>query len=85
MLSTSWYHGGRNEVIIAALTSNTRRAKLPGEVTIRHWRETGLPWPTVVTMILRTVPATDLGEPVGSLHSEDLESVNEHLRVSLGL
>lgn len=85
VLSTSWYHSGRGEVILAAMTSNTSRISLPGDTLIRRWQEAGLPSPTVATMILRTVPADTLGAKLGSLVAEDLDRLTENLRASVGL
>ncbi|MGI0052902.1 MAG: type II toxin-antitoxin system PemK/MazF family toxin [Thermoplasmata archaeon] len=85
VLSSSWYHSGRGEVILAAMTSNTKRVSLPGDTLIRRWQEAGLRSPTVATMILRTVPADTLGGQLGTLASEDMDSITENLQAALGV
>jgi mRNA-degrading endonuclease toxin of MazEF toxin-antitoxin module len=85
VLSTSWYHAGRGEVVLAAMTSNTRRASLPGDTLIRRWQQAGLRSPTVATMILRTVPADTLGGQLGTLAREDMDVITENLQAALGI
>ncbi len=54
ILSTEEYHTGRREVVVAAITSNVERL-LVGDYRIAQWREAGLPFPSVVTGIIRTI------------------------------
>lgn len=83
ILSTDVYHSGRADVIVAALTSNVARL-LPGDYTIHRWREAGLPKPTVVTGILRTVKASMIERALGKLDRRDLKGFADALKPLLG-
>ena len=84
VLSTDAYHGGRREAVVAAITSNVGRL-LVGDHRIRGWRRAGLPLPSVVTGILRTIKQDMVVGAIGTLGSSDLSSVENNLRGSLGL
>jgi mRNA interferase MazF len=57
VISPPVYQRARQEVIVAAITSNVRR-RLFGEHSITGWKEAGLLFPSVVTGILRTIKRT---------------------------
>ena len=84
VLSTEPYHAGRREVLVAAITSNTGRL-LVGDHRIEAWRQAGLPLPSVVTGILRTIKRDMIEEILGMLRAPDLVAVERHVRASLGL
>ena len=84
VVSTERYHAGRREVLVAAITSNVGRL-LVGDHLIEGWHEAGLPLPSVVTGILRTVKRDMIDHRLGALGETDLAHVERNLRVSLGL
>lgn len=84
VLSTERYHAGRREVLVAAITSKVGRL-LVGDHLIEGWQEAGLPLPSVVTGILRTVKRDMIDGRLGMLGEADLAAVEGNLRVSLGL
>jgi mRNA interferase MazF len=84
VLSTGVYHAGRHDLIVAAVTSNVERL-LPGDRTVREWRAAGLPKPSVVTGILRTIKVTMIESELGRLRTRDLHEVDAALRETLGL
>ena len=84
VVSSAAYHRGRREAIVAAITGNVTR-RLSGDHFISEWKEAGLFFPSVVTGILRTIERTMVQRRLGSLAREDLEGVENVLRVSLGL
>ena len=67
IISSRAYHRGRQEVIIAAITSNITRL-LPGDTLIIGWKESGLLFPSVVTGIIRTVKHDALLRRLGPPH-----------------
>ena len=69
---------------MAAITSNIRRL-LVGDHVIEDWRTAGLPLPSVVTGILRTVKRGMIDDRLGRLGDADLAVVERNLRLSLGL
>lgn len=85
VLSSSTYHQGRNEVIIAALTSRIRSPLLVGDYMIKQWRQAGLPKPSVATAILRTVKTGMIVHRVGSLGREDMAAIEKQIKSVLGL
>ena len=84
VLSTEAYQSGRAEVIVAALTSNVARL-LPGDLLLERWEEAGLPKPTVVTAILRTIKSAMIERVLGVLDPSDLHVFSSRLRPLLGL
>jgi mRNA interferase MazF len=78
ILSTDRYHRGRQEAIVAAITSNVTRL-LIGDCRIRAWREAGLLYPSVVTGIIRTVKQDMVSRKLGTLTTNDLQTVKQKL------
>ncbi len=84
VLSGSEYHDGRQEMIVAAVTSNVSRL-LPGDYVIERWGEAGLPKPSVATGILRTIKRGMIERSLGRLPAGDLHAFQSVLRAQLGL
>ena len=84
VLSSPAYHRGRQEVIVAAITSNIRR-RLFGDHVIGDWKGAGLLFPSLVTGILRTIKRTMIDRKLGTMPKMDMEAVRRELRRSLGL
>ena len=84
LLSTEAYHSGRQEAIVAAITSNTHRI-LTGDTLVIQWEAAGLLYPSVVTGILRTIKQEMVASKLGRLAREDLELVEEEVGQNLGL
>ena len=84
VLSSEVYHRGRQEAIIAAVTSNVDRV-LVGDHLIVGWREAGLLYPSVVTGIIRTIKQSMIARQLGTIINADLDAVASGLRLSLGL
>ena len=84
IISSSTYHQGRQETILAAITSNVRRI-LPGDTVLESWKESGLLTPSVVTGIIRTVKQDAVVRKLGSITQPDLHAVDASLRLSIAL
>jgi mRNA interferase MazF len=84
IVSTDRYHQGRRETILAAITSNVGRL-LVGDYKIRSWRESGLPYPSIVTGIIRTIKHDMIAGKMGELPVSELRSVENELREILAL
>ena len=78
------YHQGRRKTILAAITSNVGRL-LVGDYKIRAWRESGLPYPSIVTGIVRTIKHEMIAGKMGELPASELQSVENKLREILAL
>ena len=84
IVSTDPYHQGRHEAILAAITSNVGRL-LVGDYKIRTWRESGLPYPSIVTGIVRTITHDMIAGKMGELSASELHAVENKLREILAL
>ena len=84
VISSRAYHRARQEVIVAAITSNVRR-RLVGDHFLGDWKAAGLLFPSVVTAIVRTVKRTMIDRKLGSVTKADLQAVDGELRRALGL
>ena len=84
MVSSDRYNEIRQEVIIAAITSNISRS-LPGDTRINHWEEAGLRFPSVVTGIFQTIKRDMIDKKLGTLVNEDFRRVQENLKQALGI
>jgi mRNA interferase MazF len=84
VVSVDDYHRGRQEVIIAAITSNVDRL-LIGDHLIVGWQEAGLLFPSVATGIIRTIKQAMIERRLGIMPAVDMKAVQEKLRQVLGL
>jgi mRNA interferase MazF len=84
VVSSDRYHQGRQETILAAITSNVGRL-LVGDYKIRAWREAGLLYPSIVTGIVRTIKHDMVAGKMGELPTPELHSVEKKLRETLAL
>jgi len=84
IISSAAYNRARQEVIIAAITSNIGR-RLFGDHVIADWKDSGLLFPSLVTGIFRTIKRTMINRKLGTMRKSDLEAVDRELRRSLGL
>ena len=84
VISSAAYQRARQEVVVAAITSNVRR-RLFGDHLIGDWQGAGLLFPSVVAGIIRTIKRTMIARKLGSLAKPDLEAVQQELRRCLGL
>ncbi len=84
VLSSELYNRGREDLVVAAVTSNIVRL-LPGDCSLTEWEDAGLPRPSVVTGIIRTIRRGMVIRPFGHLTEADLRAVDRALASALGL
>lgn len=84
VISSVAYNRVRQEVIVAAITSNVQR-RLFGDYRIAKWKEAGLLFSSMATAILRTIKGTMIERKLGSLSKTDLQAFDRELRRSLGM
>ncbi len=84
VISSPAYQRARQEVIVAAITSNVRR-RLFGDHLISEWKAAGLLFPSTVTGILRTIKRTMIDRKLGSMPKSDMDAIDRELRRSLNL
>jgi mRNA interferase MazF len=84
IVSSNTYHTGRDEAIIAAVTSRTDRV-LIGDYLITDWQSAGLLFPSVATSIIRTIKQNMINRKLGSLQTWDMGAIDSKLKLVLGL
>ena len=84
IVSSDAYHQGRQEAIIAAITSRTDRV-LVGDHLISNWKEAGLLFPSVATGIIRTTRQSMISRKLGVMPKGDMRAIDDKLRGVLGL
>lgn len=82
VISSNEYHRNRNEIIIAAVTSNIDR-ELVGDTRIKEWKKANLLHPSTVTGILQTIKNNMIERKLGTLISEDFQTVQTNLKHAL--
>lgn len=84
VLSLPAYHRNRQEVVVAAVTSNADRV-LFGDHLLAGWKEAGLLFPSIVTGILRTIKSQMIYRRLGSIPVCEMTSIDQNLHKILGL
>ncbi len=83
IISDECYHNNRQEIIIAAITSNTERI-LPGDTKIKEWQKAGLKFPSLITGIIQTLKINIIERKLGKLALSDFLKYQSTLRKTLG-
>ena len=84
VISSPAYNRARQEVIVAAITSNVRR-RFFGDHLITDWKRAGLLFPSLATGIFRTVKQTMIDRKLGFMPKPDMATIDRELRRFLGL
>ena len=84
VISSAAYSRSRGEVIVAAITSNVRRRQF-GDHLITNWKGAGLLFPSLVTVILRTIKGNMIERKLGPMPKPDWQTMDRLLRRSLSL
>ena len=83
IVSSDEYNRGRQEAIMAAITSNVQRLLL-GDHRIDGWQEAGLLFPSVATGVLRTIKQTMIQRRLGVMPPADMQAIRDKLARALG-
>lgn len=84
VISSPSYHQSRQEIILAAITSNTDRI-LKGDTEIQEWKKASLLFPSLVTGVIQTVKGEMIERVLGSLSVKDFEKVQASLKLCFDL
>ena len=84
VISSTAYNRSRQEVVVAAITSNVRR-RLFGDHPLTDWKGAGLLFPSLVTGIVRTIKQTMIDRKVGNMPRSEMVAIDVKLRQSFGL
>jgi mRNA-degrading endonuclease toxin of MazEF toxin-antitoxin module len=83
-LSSDEYTEGRQEAVVSAITSNTRRI-LTGDYLMVDWEDSGLILPSIVTGVLRTIKQSMIERKMGEISPRDLAEIESNLTQILEL
>jgi mRNA-degrading endonuclease toxin of MazEF toxin-antitoxin module len=84
VISSSRYNRSRQDLIVAAITSNLRR-RLFGDYIMADWRSSGLLLPSIVTGILRTIKEAMVERRLGRMPDSEMQAFGRVLRRALAL
>ena len=84
IISSGAYHSGRDEAIIAAITSRTDR-ELTGDHIIHSWESAGLLFPSMVTGVIRTIKQDMIVRRLGSMPAPDMAEIDSKLKMIMGI
>jgi mRNA-degrading endonuclease toxin of MazEF toxin-antitoxin module len=84
VISSARYNRSRQDLVVAAITSNVRR-RLFGDYVVAEWASAGLLLPSVVTGILRTIKQTMVERRLGRMADMEMQTFGRLLRRALAL
>ncbi len=84
VVSSAAYNRSRQEIVVAAITSNIRR-RLYGDHLLADWKGAGLLYPSLATGIFRTIKRSMIDRKLGAMPKPEMEAIDLKLRQSLGL
>jgi mRNA interferase MazF len=84
VISSPIYNRSRQEIVVAAVTSNIDRM-LFGDYLLSGWKEAGLLFPSQVTGIIRTIKSEMIHRRLGSIPTREMTSIDLNLHEILGL
>jgi mRNA interferase MazF len=84
VISSEAYHRARPDIVIMAITSQTRWRPAIGEAPIRRWQEAGLIKPSALKPLLATVERSLVRRKLGHLEPEHLQALRGLLPNILG-
>jgi mRNA interferase MazF len=79
VVSGTKYHKEREEIIVVAVSSNTKRT-LFGDIVLQDWQDAGLLYPSTATGIFFTIKKELVKKRLGALTIADLTSVEKNIK-----
>ena len=84
VVSSAAYHRERHDLIILAITSQSRITRFAGEATIQKWEQAGLLRPSVLKPVVATIDSSLVARRLGRLADQDRLVLRGVLDVILG-
>jgi mRNA interferase MazF len=84
VVSSATYNGMRLDLVLMAITSQTKTATVYGEVTVKEWQRAGLLKPSVIKPVLTTIEKRMVLRHLGQLELSDRTALQQALRAILG-
>ena len=85
VVSSTLYHGLEPDLILAAITSKVATATGRLDYILNDWRQAGLRQPSALKPVLFTLDPIRVLHPVGALSPQDLQAVQQRLRLIFAL
>lgn len=79
VISSDAYHSQYADIIVMAITSQSRTASLVGEVMITEWQKAGLLKPSVIKPVVSTLERTLVIRKLGELKEGDRQALQNAL------
>lgn len=84
VISSDAYHSQYADIIVMAITSQSRTASLVGEVMITEWQNAGLLKPSVIKPVVSTLERTLVIRKLGELKQGDRQALQNALSEIFG-
>lgn len=84
VISSAAYNRERRDLLILAITSQSRPLLIVGEAPVRHWKEAGLLKPSALKPLIATVDQNLIRRKLGHLQAEDQQALADVLRAIVG-
>jgi mRNA interferase MazF len=84
VVSSTAYHRARRDVLIMAVTSQTRPTGAIGEVQVKDWKGAGLIKPSVIKPVITTIEASLVIRRLGQLKKEEQEALRNVISKMVG-
>ena len=84
VISSAVYNTERPDLIIMAVTSQIKPARVIGEVIIKDWQEAGLLKPSAIKPVITTMEKSLVIKTMGRLKERDQKALQESLKEILG-
>lgn len=84
VVSSNSYHRNRADLIIMAVTSQTRPASGLGEVQLKNWKAAGLIKPSVVKPVITTIEASLVIRRLGQLKKDEQDALRKAITRIVG-
>ncbi len=85
VISSNSYNTTSPDIVIMAITSQTKMFFEIGECLIRNWKEAGMLKPSAIKPAISTIEQKLVLKKLGVLSTDDLASVNNTLKELLSL
>jgi len=80
VISSAVYNTERPDLIIMAVTSQIKPARVIGEVIIKDWQEAGLLKPSAIKPVITTMEKSLVIKTMGRLKERDQKALQESLK-----
>ncbi len=80
IISPDDYNKLGNDVIIVFMTSNLAGPERFGDYTLKNWKKSSLPKPTMIRMKFATILSSIIVKKLGTLQSGDISGFSNNLK-----